>query len=118
MYRKFTGGHVGATVGLSFFLAATAVAVVVIDRQLVTGVLNPATALGVGFRPDAQVYLAYFFGPVVGAVVGMNLYKMFFSDDKVVSVTAGAAKPAVTTSVKAKAPAKRKTTKRKVATKK
>lgn len=118
MYRKFTGGHVGATVGLSFFLAATAVAVVVIDRQLVTGVLNPATALGVGFRPDAQVYLAYFFGPVVGAVVGMNLYKMFFSDEKFVPVTAGAAKPAVTTSIKAKAPTKRKTTKRKVATKK
>lgn len=118
IYRKYTGGHVGATVGLAFFLAATAVAVVVVDRQLVTGVLNPATALGLGFRPNSQVYLAYFFGPVVGAIVGMNLYKMFFAEDKVLAVVSNAPKATVTTSVKTKATVKKKTTKRKVSAKK
>ena len=87
-YRKYIGGQAGATVGLSLFMGSVAVAVVVINRQLVTGVINPAVAIGVGYRPDSQGYLAYFFGPVVGAVVGMNLYRLFFSSDKVETVVA------------------------------
>jgi glycerol uptake facilitator-like aquaporin len=80
-FRKFTGGQAGAVVGLSLFTGSVAVAVVVLNRQLVTGVINPAVALGVGYRPTNQGYLAYFFGPVVGAVVGMNLYRLFFTSD-------------------------------------
>jgi len=103
------GGHAGAVVGMSLFLASTAVAVVIFDRQLVSGVINPAVAIGLGYRPDVQVYLAYFFGPVVGAVIGMNLYKMFFSGDK--SEVASASKPApvVVSATAKKAPAKKKT---------
>jgi aquaporin Z len=86
IYRKFMGGHVGASVALSYFAGSAAVAVVVINRQLVTGFLNPALAIGVGYRPSSQSYLAYFFGPVIGAVLGMNLYKMFFANDKVEAV--------------------------------
>lgn len=109
IYRKFLGGHAGAVVGMSLFLASTAVAVVIFDRQLVSGVINPAVAIGLGYRPDVQVYLAYFFGPVVGAVIGMNLYKMFFSGDK--SEVASASKPApvVVSATAKKAPAKKKT---------
>jgi glycerol uptake facilitator-like aquaporin len=118
VYRKFVGGHAGAVVGMSLFLASTAVAVVIFDRQLVSGVLNPAVAIGLGYRPDVQVYLAYFFGPVVGAVIGMNLYKMFFSGDKT-EVAASASKPApVAVSATAKkAPAKKKAVAKKAAPK-
>jgi aquaporin Z len=113
LYRKFVGGHVGATVALSFFAGSTALAVVVINRQLVTGILNPAVAIGVGYRPDSQSYLAYFFGPVIGAVVGMNLYKMFFSGDKTevvaVASTSASFKPLSSVAVKTetKNPAKK-----------
>ena len=120
-YRKFTGGHAGATVGLAFFMGSIAVAVVVINRQLVTGILNPAVAIGVGYRPDSQSYLAYFFGPVIGAVVGMNLYKMFFASDKMdvavapLSASFKPLAPAVTSKSVSKAPAKKAATKRKPA---
>jgi len=121
VYRKFVGGQAGAVVGMSLFLASTAVAVVIFDRQLVTGVINPAVAIGLGYRPDVQLYLAYFFGPVVGAVVGMNLYKMFFAGDKVAVAVSSSTKPAsVVTSVSApvkKAPAKKKAATKKAAPK-
>lgn len=121
VYRKFMGGHVGATVGLAFFAGSIAVAVVVINRQLVTGILNPAVAIGVGYRPDSQSYLAYFFGPVIGSVVGMNLYKMFFASDKMdVAVAPASASfkplaPAVASKSVSKAPAKKAVAKKKPA---
>lgn len=109
-YRKFTGGHAGATIGLAYFTASTAVAVVVINRQLVTGLLNPALAIGVGYRPSSQSFLAYFFGPVIGAVVGMNLYRMFFAGEKSEVASAASAKasfkPLATVTVPAKASTK------------
>jgi glycerol uptake facilitator-like aquaporin len=80
-FRKYSGGQAGAVVGLSLFTGSVSVAVVVIGRQLVTGVINPAVAIGTGYRPTNQGYLAYFFGPVVGAVLGMQLYRMFFTGD-------------------------------------
>jgi glycerol uptake facilitator-like aquaporin len=80
--RRHVGGQLAATVGMALFAGSLAMSVVIVGRQIVSGVLNPAVALSIGFRPENQSYLAYFFGPVVGAVVGMNLYKMFFSDDK------------------------------------
>jgi len=123
IYRKFMGGHVGATVGLALFAGSVAVAVVVVNRQLVTGILNPAIAIGLGYRPDSQSYLAYFFGPVIGAVVGMNLYKMFFASDKmdVAMVPAGSSfkplAPVVASKSVSKAPAKKAVTKKKTAKK-
>jgi len=121
--RKLEGGHAGAVIGLAFFAAAVAVSVVIVNRQIVTGYLNPAVALGNGFRPENQAYLAYFFGPVLGAVVGMNLYQMLFTDmparvrsvvsARTTETTVVASKPAAKKPV-----AKKRTTKRKTTTKK
>lgn len=109
--RKYTGGFAGATVGMALFAASVAVSVVIINRQIATGILNPAVAIGIGYRPENQSYLAYFFGPVLGSVLGMNLYQMFFNEN------AGLAKASVASSstVKTvkKAPAKKKTTAKK-----
>lgn len=115
--RKYTTGHASAVVGMSLFTASLAVAVVIFDRQLVTGVLNPAVALGIGYRVNAEVYwAAYFAAPVIGAIIGMNAYKLFFASDKP-EVSASSFKPvspavasestAKKTAVK-KAPAKKK----------
>ena len=112
LYRKFTGGHAGATVGLALFVGSVASAVVIINRELVTGILNPAVAIGVGYRPDSQSYLAYFFGPVIGAVVGMNLYRMFFSKDVEVKA-ASSVRASTVASVSAKKPAAKKATAKK-----
>lgn len=117
--RKFVGGHLGATVGLSFFVGSVAMAVVIVDRQLAGGVLNPAVALGIGFRPSADSYLAYYFGPVLGAIAGMYAYKLFFSDEKVTVAAAPAAKTVATPVVETKKVVKKKAApKRKPAAKK
>jgi aquaporin Z len=100
--RKMTGGQAGAVVGMSLFAGSVAVAVIIIERQLAGGIINPAIALANGFRPNNQEFLSYFFGPVLGAIVGMNLYKMFFTEEAMMD-KATVAKP-VTTSFKPVAP--------------
>lgn len=62
------------------------------------GLLNPAVALGV----DALVWGTYVAGPIVGAVIGINLYAMLFAGDV----------PKLST-VKVSAPAAKKTTAKK-----
>lgn len=120
--RKYVGGHMSAVVGMSLFAASLAVAVVIFDRQLITGMVNPASALGMGYRLNAQVYwAAYFAGPVLGAVLGMNVYKSLFATDKV--EVASSLKLATKTKVSASEPAKKTVAKkaapkRKAATKK
>ena len=86
--RKYTGGHLGATIGMALFAGSLAMGVVIINRQIATGVLNPAVALGIGYRPENQSYLAYFFGPVLGSVLGMNLYQLFFTNESAATVKA------------------------------
>jgi aquaporin Z len=59
------------------------------------GLLNPAVALGV----RAWVWGTYVLGPVVGAIIGINLYSMLFAEPEkstanVVSAAASAFKPA------------------------
>jgi len=56
---------VGASLGLGILVASTAS----------NGILNPAVALGI--RSWNFVYVA---GPVLGAIVGMNLYAQLFAD--------------------------------------
>jgi glycerol uptake facilitator-like aquaporin len=110
--RKYVGGHAAATIGMALFAGSVAMSVVIVGRQIVTGVINPAVAIGIGFRPENQSYLAYFFGPVIGSVVGMNLYQMFFND------TVETVKESVKTVVSSvPAVAKKPATKRKVAKK-
>jgi len=122
--RRYTGNQAGAIIGMAFFAASAAVSVVIINRQIATGIINPAVAIGIGYRPENQSYLAYFFGPVIGSVIGMNLYRMFFNE-KSGEVKAAAsnsessvASSATVTPVKAKKVAKKPTTRKKAAPKK
>jgi glycerol uptake facilitator-like aquaporin len=108
--KKQSDNTAGATVGMGLLAGSLATSVVVMNKQIVSGVLNPAVAIGIGFRPENSSYWAYLLGPVAGAVIGMNMYKYFFSGEQKVSlgVKPVVAVPAV--NVKAstvKAPAKK-----------
>lgn len=117
--RKYVGGHAAAAIGMSLFAGSLAVAVVIFDRQLITGVLNPAVSLGLGYRLNAQVYwAAYFAGPVLGSIVGMNIYKMFFATDKPELAVAGSSFRPVAPSSSVVASAKKPVAKKAVAKKK
>lgn len=68
VYQKYEGGRLAAAVGGSFVLA------VLVASVASNGILNPAVALG------AQSWSkAYVFSPLVGAVVGMNVYGLLFA---------------------------------------
>ncbi len=100
LYRKLQGGYAAAAVSLGLFAGSLGMAVVIVGRSIATGVLNPAVAITLGYRPQNQGYLAYFFGPVIGAIVGMNLYRFFFADQVAVAkVAAFKAEPVVETKV-------------------
>lgn len=82
VFKKLDGYHASATVGWGLFLGASVASLVAS-----AGVVNPAVAISLGFRPENVGYLAYLLGPVAGAVVGMNLYQMIFTNERsVVSV--------------------------------
>jgi aquaporin Z len=80
---------------------------ILVASSAAIGLLNPAVALGI--RAWAT---AYFVGPFIGAILGINLYTMVFAEPKVVK----AAEVSATTtrkSVTKKAVAKKKTSKKK-----
>jgi len=94
--QKVEGWQAAATIGTAFFLG------VLVAGLASNGLLNPAVAVGV-----RSFDFNYFVGPVVGALVGMNLY-VFVLDP--VMKKAAAAKVATATK---KAPAKKKAKKAK-----
>ena len=113
LYQRLSPAVTSSVVGLSYMVG------VVAASSAAIGLLNPAVALGV----KAWVWGTYVLGPVIGALVGVNLYKYVFgplvvAEDVVAapvttSTSAVAAKPAAkrrTTAARAKAPAKRRTT--------
>lgn len=76
IYKKLDGYFASATIGWGLFLGATISSLVAS-----AGVVNPAVAISLGFRPENAGYLAYLLGPIVGGVVGMNFYRFAFTDD-------------------------------------
>lgn len=84
VYQKFSPSVRASVAGLSLtvgIIAASSAAI---------GILNPAVALGV----KAWVWGTYVLGPVIGAVIGVNLYGMLFADTKVATAKAAVAAPA------------------------
>lgn len=68
VYQKYEGNRLAATIGGSLFLG------ILLSSVVSNGFVNPALALG------AQSFSrAYIFGPLIGAVLGMNLYVAFFA---------------------------------------
>jgi aquaporin Z len=92
--QKYEAWQAAAIVGLAYFLGLT------IAGLASNGILNPALALGV-----RSFDLNYLIGPVVGALIGFNLYRYVFVPvaEKSADARVVAAKPIV----KASAPAKR-----------
>lgn len=70
IYQKYEGGKLALTVGGSLAVG------ILVAGVASNGVLNPAIALGIQSWDKAYVV-----GPIVGSVVGMNLYAMLFAGD-------------------------------------
>jgi glycerol uptake facilitator protein len=70
MYKKLDGINLGLVVGGAFALA------IVVAASASNGLINPALALGI----KSWSWGTYVLGPVVGAVVGANLYMVLFTD--------------------------------------
>jgi len=87
---------IGLTVGI---VAASSAAI---------GLLNPAVALGI----RAWVWGTYVLGPVVGALVGVNLYSMLFAESGA-SASAAVSAPAKVVTAKKKPAAKKKSASKK-----
>lgn len=111
--RKLDAFPAAVVIGSGFFIGASLASLVA-----AAGSINPAVAISQGFRPENVSYYAYLFGPIVGAIVGMNFYKLAFTEEKfnILSakvsskkVVAKAKKPVAT---KKKAPAKKATKKK------
>lgn len=113
VYQKQELGRKAATIGGSLLLG------ILVASVASNGMLNPAVALG------AQSWSkAYVFGPLVGAILGMNLYALLFADKQALlagvgvkvqasSKTTKTSSRAKTAKKSAKAPAKKKPTTRK-----
>lgn len=101
VFKKLEGQLASATIGWGLFLGATVASLVAS-----AGVVNPAVAISLGFRPETVGYLGYLLGPIAGSVVGMNFYQMMF-DRSGSTVAVRASAPAKKSSAKKK-PAKRK----------
>ena len=96
VYQNQEGGKRAATIGAALMLGA------IVASVASNGLLNPAVALGVQSWSKA-----YVFGPLVGAILGMNLYALLFADkEALISVVASKAKTAKTTKVSGKAKTK------------
>ena len=67
VYQKFTDNKAASTIGSSAFLG------VMIASVGSAGFLNPAVAYGV-----RNFNMGYLFAPVIGMILGMNLYAFFF----------------------------------------
>ncbi len=68
VYQRYVGSKLAATVGMAFFVGT------IVASLASNAILNPAIALG-----NQSWSLAYIFGPLVGAIVGMNLYALLFA---------------------------------------
>lgn len=97
LYQRLSPVATGSVAGISYMVGIIAASPAAI------GLLNPAVALGA----RAWIWGTYVLGPVLGAIIGVNLYGLLFAEStrktKAASATAAPA---------AKAPAKKRTTKR------
>jgi|SRR5665213_460783 len=82
LFNKWTSPQKAAAVGIGVMIGMVAASTAGL------GLINPALAMGA----RAWVWGTYVLGPVIGAVIGVNLYGMLFADDS--SALLGAVKAA------------------------
>jgi aquaporin Z len=78
LYQGFTRAVSASVAGLSLMVGTVAASSAAI------GLLNPAVALGV----RAWVWGTYVLGPILGALIGVNLYALLFAEPETVGVVA------------------------------
>jgi aquaporin Z len=71
VYQRFTSATAASVAGLSLTVG------IVAASSASIGILNPAVALGI----NAWVLGTYVLGPIIGAVIGVNLYGLLFADN-------------------------------------
>lgn len=81
LYQRFEGAKLAASLGLALFVGT------IVASIASNAALNPAIALA-----NQSWDRAYIFAPIVGSIVGMNLYAMLFASTKAVAVKATAKK--------------------------
>ncbi|HEY5152590.1 MAG TPA: aquaporin [Candidatus Saccharimonadales bacterium] len=86
IYQGFSRAVTASFVGLSLMVGVVAASPAAI------GLLNPAVALGV----RAWVWGTYVLGPVLGAIIGINLYSLLFAEPEKATVKVASASAAVT----------------------
>ena len=98
-YQRFSVAATSAVAGLAYMIG------IVAASSAAIGLLNPAVALGV----RAWVLTTYVLGPVVGAVIGVNLYSLLFQPEVLIAgeAAAVATAPATTKPATASTAAKR-----------
>jgi glycerol uptake facilitator-like aquaporin len=69
VFQKLRGGLAAATIGLSLTIA------VMVAAAGAGGIVNPAVALGA----RSWVWGTFVLGPVLGAIIGFNLYSLLFA---------------------------------------
>lgn len=72
IYQKFSAAATASTAGIAYMIGIIAASPAAI------GLLNPAAALGI----RAWVWSTYVLGPIIGAIIGVNLYELLFTDSK------------------------------------
>lgn len=80
VYQRYEGGRAAATVGISLMLG------ILVASMGAAGILNPAVALGV----QSWAWTTYVLGPVLGAIIGFNLYSLLFAPAAVLAADAAA----------------------------
>jgi glycerol uptake facilitator protein len=75
VYQKFTGLQLAAAGAVALILG------MIVASAAANGLINPALALGI----RSWSWGTYVLGPVIGAIVGMNLYSLVFADGGIVS---------------------------------
>ena len=87
VYKKYDGGKLAFSAGTALLIgilisSAATLGVNQLTQQPIksNGIINPAVAVSL-----SSVNWAYIAGPVVGAIVGMNLYVLVFTDQSIFS---------------------------------
>ncbi len=112
VYQRFTTAVSASVAGIAYTVGIIAAGSV--SAGLSLDMINPAVAVGTN-----SIALTYLLGPVIGAIVGINLYKYLFAETETLAVVTASTSPVVTptstrTSVVTKKPVvKKKTTRAK-----
>jgi aquaporin Z len=109
LYQGYTRAVQASVTGLAYMVG------IIAASSAAIGLLNPALALGV----RAWVWGTYVLGPILGAVIGANLYGLLFADtDALVAAQTTTSAAATTKTTARKAAPKRKTGAKRAGTRK